>query len=111
MTPDLFEFHGDRVYRLDSDVPYAMFPDNPAAAREYVIWRNRQAANAADCLACLDRVRDIMFIHEDHLEVLTQTSRFMTCVECGNKRCPKATNHEHDCTQSNEPGQPGSVYQ
>lgn len=32
------------------------------------------------------------------------------CTECGNKRCPKATNHENACTDSNEPGQAGSVY-
>jgi len=32
------------------------------------------------------------------------------CKECGNKRCPKATNHTNDCTGSNEPGQLGSVY-
>jgi hypothetical protein len=32
------------------------------------------------------------------------------CKECGNKRCPKATNCALDCTQSNEPGQLGSSY-
>lgn len=33
------------------------------------------------------------------------------CSECGNKRCPKATNHVHECTNSNEPGQKGSNYE
>jgi len=33
------------------------------------------------------------------------------CSECGNKRCPKATNHRNECTNSNEPGQKGSSYQ
>lgn len=32
------------------------------------------------------------------------------CSECGNKRCPKATNHRHACTRSNDPGQAGSDY-
>jgi hypothetical protein len=32
------------------------------------------------------------------------------CPVCGNKRCPKASNHEFECTGSNEPGQEGSVY-
>lgn len=32
------------------------------------------------------------------------------CPTCGNKRCPKASDHELACTNSNEPGQPGSVY-
>jgi len=38
-------------------------------------------------------------------------SMFMRlCSECGNKRCPKATDHRLDCTNSNEPNQPGSCY-
>lgn len=32
------------------------------------------------------------------------------CSECGNKRCPKATDCSLGCTHSNEPGQPGSRY-
>lgn len=30
--------------------------------------------------------------------------------ECGNKRCPKATDHTLECTNSNEPNQKGSIY-
>jgi hypothetical protein len=36
--------------------------------------------------------------------------RMVLCPDCGNKRCPKANNHRNACTNSNEPGQPGSVY-
>ena len=36
--------------------------------------------------------------------------RMILCPTCGNKRCPKATDHELECTNSNEPGQTGSVY-
>ena len=36
--------------------------------------------------------------------------RMILCPEGGNKRCPKATYHELPCTNSNEPGQPGSIY-
>lgn len=32
------------------------------------------------------------------------------CPECGNKRCPKASAHWQQCTESNEPGQHGSTY-
>lgn len=35
----------------------------------------------------------------------------ITCEICGNKRCPHATDHRLVCTYSNEPGQPGSVYE
>lgn len=39
------------------------------------------------------------------------TGRMMIlCPLCGNKRCPRATHHDNACTQSNEPGQPGSAY-
>lgn len=34
----------------------------------------------------------------------------IVCSECGNKRCPKATDHKLKCTGSNDPGQEGSVY-
>lgn len=37
-------------------------------------------------------------------------SRMILCPTCGNKRCPHATNHTEACTNSNEPGQPGSRY-
>lgn len=36
---------------------------------------------------------------------------FMVCKTCGCKRCPKATDCALDCTGSNEPGQPGSIYE
>jgi hypothetical protein len=38
------------------------------------------------------------------------STRMILCPECGNKRCPKASDHRLDCTGSNEPGQSGSVY-
>lgn len=32
------------------------------------------------------------------------------CEICGNKRCPHHSDHRNACTDSNEPGQPGSDY-
>ena len=54
------------------------------------------------CFVCLD----------DPSEGLNNpTVRYMVlCKFCRNKRCPHATSHEHECTRSNEPGQPGSRY-
>ena len=37
-------------------------------------------------------------------------TRMILCPTCGNKRCPKATNHNLECTNSNEVGQRGSWY-
>lgn len=38
-------------------------------------------------------------------------TRMVLCRTCGNKRCPRATDHLLGCTGSNEPGQPGSAYE
>ena len=35
---------------------------------------------------------------------------FIVCQKCGNKRCPKATDHLLPCSGSNDPGQPGSLF-
>jgi len=37
-------------------------------------------------------------------------TRMILCPTCGNKRCPRASDHRLECTDSNEPGQTGSVY-
>lgn len=37
--------------------------------------------------------------------------RFIVCPDCGNKRCPRANDHRNACTNSNEPGQPGSSWE
>lgn len=37
-------------------------------------------------------------------------TRMILCPVCGNKRCPKASDHTNACTGSNDPGQPGSIY-
>jgi hypothetical protein len=36
--------------------------------------------------------------------------QMILCPTCGNKRCPHSTDHNLDCTNSNDPGQPGSRY-
>jgi hypothetical protein len=33
------------------------------------------------------------------------------CPDCGNKRCPKATDHNLACTKSNAPSQKGSYFE
>lgn len=38
-------------------------------------------------------------------------NHMVLCPECGNKRCPRATSHDLECQNSNEPGQPGSAYE
>lgn len=49
-------------------------------------------------------------IREPYSQFPLYLTRVIVCTECGNKRCPHATNHRLKCTDSNEPGQPGSRY-
>jgi len=42
---------------------------------------------------------------------LERVTQMIVCPECGNKRCPRSTHHNYKCTDSNEPGQPGSRYE
>lgn len=42
--------------------------------------------------------------------ITLEDMRMVLCPSCGNKRCPKATNHTNECTNSNEPNQLGSIY-
>jgi hypothetical protein len=37
-------------------------------------------------------------------------SRMFLCPDCGNKRCPRATDHREPCSGSNDAGQLGSRY-
>ncbi|WP_321967065.1 hypothetical protein [Burkholderia cepacia] len=37
--------------------------------------------------------------------------RMVLCPDCGNKRCPRATDHRNACTNSNEAGQAGSSWE
>jgi hypothetical protein len=61
-----------------------------------------QAAGCGRCHKCLKGITS---------GGIPITSMYMiVCPVCGNKRCPKATDHDLLCTNSNEPGQHGSVY-
>lgn len=57
------------------------------------------------CFNCLNKVYE----HEDDAFPVTIYT-FIVCPVCGNKRCPRATDHSNECTGSNEPGQEGSRY-
>lgn len=59
--------------------------------------------NCGNCHRCLEGKRD------DYGFPVAAT-RMILCPTCGNKRCPRATDHELTCTNSNETHQIGSVY-
>lgn len=64
-----------------------------------ISWEEQfKLAEKADCRRCFREAGGFLNV------------RMFLCPECGNKRCPKATDHRLDCTNSNEPGQEGSDY-
>lgn len=67
----------------------------------------REEPERCGCRACLTEL-DKTSPH--HTGLPRNSMTFVVCATCGNKRCPKASDHRHACTNSNEPGQAGSVY-
>ena len=66
---------------------------------------NKEKNMSEDCNNCRDCLRNKTI---NSMPVLL--TRMVLCIICGNKRCPKATNHRLECTNSNELGQEGSDY-
>lgn len=61
--------------------------------------------NGCGCWTCVGNV-----IKQQPLPSQRLPMPFIVCDLCGNKRCPKATDHGNACTNSNELGQAGSRY-
>lgn len=49
-------------------------------------------------------------LSEQFFDVPLSSSKMILCGTCGHKRCPQASDHDLECTYSNDSGQPGSVY-
>lgn len=61
--------------------------------------------NNCECYKCQERLIDPVTL------MPVVFSKFIVCPDCGNKRCPKSTDHTLSCTNSNETGQSGSRYE
>lgn len=59
--------------------------------------------NCGNCHKCLEGKTT------EHSIPLSMT-RMLLCPSCGNKRCPRATDHNLPCSGSNAVGQKGSIY-
>jgi len=73
-------------------------------------------SDRCECHKCIDD-NDLRFISDkkiDYSEFFSDLPlsavKMILCGECGNKRCPKASDHSLECTNSNDTGQHGSVY-
>ena len=71
-----------------------------------------EAENCDQCHRCIDEFKLGETLKTPHgdLHVPLSSMRMILCPQCGNKRCPKASDHRLLCTGSNEQGQPGSRY-
>ena len=67
-----------------------MEPGDVIEYRTVTDWRQEPSCKCARCTPVMYTMR--------------------VCRVCGNKRCPHAADHDNECTRSNEPGQPGSLY-
>lgn len=86
---------------------------DPKLLDGFVSYRQRQgnAEPSRGCGACLWCENEWMrATHALNPAALPRVWGMIVCSQCGCKRCPKATHHDHECTHSNEPDQPGSVY-
>lgn len=91
------ETHGE--YRCDCGAieGYNSMVDALAASQQ-----DAAPPGCGNCHKCLKGVT------ENGWPVTSQ--RMIACPSCGNKRCPKASDHGLACTGSNEPGQLGSIF-
>jgi hypothetical protein len=74
---------------------------------DVMVPRSDADTEGCGCWLCVNERAEAI---EDMTQKLVYRSRMIVCAICGNKRCPKATNHDLDCTLSNDSGQPGSRF-
>lgn len=58
------------------------------------------------CHRCIEKFD----LRAEGRQVPLSNNMMIVCRQCGNKRCPKASDHRLGCTGSNAPGQPGSIF-
>jgi hypothetical protein len=81
-----------------------------------VIYSKIDGSEKCECHRCTDefmhRIKDVPYdaASDEDKERMQEIFKMILCPICGNKRCPHASDHRLECTGSNAPGQPGSVY-
>jgi len=76
-----------------------------------ILLVNNMIEDCGKCYECLkSKTIKMRFKDDSYYDMPIVNTRMILCVECGNKRCPHATDHRFTCTGSNEPGQIGSRY-
>ena len=86
--------------------PYAVPFDEFGSSHDRIFGEKRKwrFSKECGCYRCMDMKFDPI------TNVPLTVNHFIVCPDCGNKRCPKGTDHTLACTNSNDPGQEGSRY-
>jgi ribosomal protein L32 len=79
--------------------PFSVDQETFGSNYDTIFGRNKLAQPPCECYNCMKDTDPAYSINH-----------MIVCPECGNKRCPHATDHNNACTNSNESGQPGSRY-
>lgn len=88
----------------DKPRPFSVSQEKFSSNWETIFGKNKKGNYRCWCYKCNE---NYVPLGEAFPYVMT---RMILCPDCGNKRCPKSTDHNMACTNSNDPGQLGSRY-
>lgn len=114
---DIADSAARRLQMLDEDAakaPAAPTPINAIDFRRTEQWpdESRRVEQAElDGCECHRCIREKNLKAPGPLGIPLSSAKMILCPECGNKRCPKASDHRNNCTDSNDPGQLGSLWE
>lgn len=94
----------------DSPRPYSVSQEQFAANWDKIKKEPSKVWDGVEC-SCHRCVKEKNLVEREGGFLPLSATRMIVCPKCGNKRCPHASDHDLACTNSNDPGQPGSVYQ
>lgn len=93
---------------VEETVQFDKFNSDPKYNKIYSTAFYKPARDC--CLKHWELDNSASSIELDYGPLIPAHSRMIVCKNCGNKRCPKATNCDLECTNSNELGQVSSSY-
>lgn len=95
----------ERGHIMDSDQGKLGVDAGVAFMREYA----KKIGVTAECI-CHHCIRELDLKHPQMPQLPLSSAIMVLCPKCGNKRCPRASDHRLECSGSNDTGQAGSIY-
>ena len=95
----------------DSPRPYSVSQEQFANNWEATFGKKEKNRvwDGKEC-CCHQCIKEKNLVEREDSVLPLSSTRMIVCPKCGNKRCPHASDHNLACTNSNNPGQPGSIY-